>query len=139
MISQSNKILYFFIQFCIILFIFYQQFFNGLQNFYVYPAKIVKNSLIPRFCLSLPQNPFTMENKLKRIYSGSVINAEFIGSVLEQNDIPFLIRNYQEESLVAGWAASTIKGDASVFVFDKDYDRAMLLLDEINASEMEEE
>ena len=80
-----------------------------------------------------------MENKLKRIYSGSVINAEFIGSVLEQNDIPFLIRNYQEESLVAGWAACTIKGDASVFVFDKDYDRAMQLLDEVNASEMEGE
>ena len=80
-----------------------------------------------------------MENKLKRIYSGSVINAEFIGSVLEQNDIPFLIRNYQEESLVAGWAACTIKGDASVFVFDKDYDSAMQLLDEVNASEMEGE
>ena len=87
----------------------------------------------------LPQNSLIMENELKKIYSGSVINAEFIGSVLEQNDIQFLIRNFQEESLVAGWAASTIKGDASVFVFDKDYDRAMLLLDEINASEMEEE
>ena len=80
-----------------------------------------------------------MENKLKRIYSGSLVNAEFIGSVLNQNDIRFLIRNYQEESLVAGWAAGTIKGDASVYVFDKDYDKAMLLLDEINAAEMEGE
>jgi hypothetical protein len=77
-----------------------------------------------------------MENELKRIYSGSVVNAEFIGSVLEQNDIQFLIRNYQEESLVAGWAAGTIKGDASVFVFDKDYDRAMQILEEINASSL---
>jgi hypothetical protein len=80
-----------------------------------------------------------MENELKRIYSGSVVDAEFIGSVLEQNDIQFLIRNYQEESLVAGWAAGTIKGDASVFVFDKDYDRAMQLLDEIDESEIEAE
>ncbi|MBR6847997.1 MAG: DUF2007 domain-containing protein [Bacteroidales bacterium] len=80
-----------------------------------------------------------MENELKKIYSGSVVNAEFIGSVLEQNDIQFLIRNYQEESLVAGWAAGTIKGDASVFVFDTDYERAMLLLDEIDESEIEEE
>lgn len=80
-----------------------------------------------------------MENELKKIYSGSVVNAEFIGSVLEQNDIQFLIRNYQEESLVAGWAAGTIKGDASVFVFDMDYERAMLLLDEIDESEIEEE
>lgn len=80
-----------------------------------------------------------MENEIKRIYSGSVINAEFIGSVLEENGIQFLIRNFQEESLVAGWAAGTIQGDASVYVFDKDYDKAMLLLDEINVGEMEGE
>ena len=79
-----------------------------------------------------------MENEIKRIYSGSLVNAEFIGSVLEENDIQFLIRNFQEESLLAGWAANTIKGEASVYVFDKDYDKAMLLLDEIEASEMEE-
>ena len=80
-----------------------------------------------------------MENEIKRIYSGSVVDAEYIASILEQNDIQFLIRNYQEESLVAGWAACTIKGDASVFVFDKDYDRAMQLLDEIQESELEGE
>jgi len=80
-----------------------------------------------------------MENELKRIYSGSLVNAEFIGCVLEDNDIQFLIRNFQEESLVAGWAAGTIKGDASVYVFEKDYEKAMSLLAEIEASEMEEE
>lgn len=80
-----------------------------------------------------------MSKEIKRIYSGSVIDAEFIGSILEDNDIQFLIRNFQEESLVAGWAANTIKGDASVYVFDEDYDKAMLLLDEIQASEMGEE
>lgn len=80
-----------------------------------------------------------MNNELKRIYSGSVVDAEFIGSVLEDNDIQFLIRNFQEESLVAGWAANTIKGDASVFVFEKDYEKAMSLLAEIEASEMEGE
>ena len=80
-----------------------------------------------------------MENEIKRVYSGSVINAEYIGSVLANNGIQFLIRNFQEESLCADWAASTIKGDASVFVFEKDYDKAMLLLDEINAAGMEDE
>ena len=80
-----------------------------------------------------------MDNEIKRVYSGSVINAEFIGSVLANNGIQFLIRNFQEESLVAGWAANVIKGDASVFVFEKDYDKAMLLLDEINAADLKEE
>ncbi len=80
-----------------------------------------------------------MDKEIKRIYSGSVVNAEFIGSVLEDNDIQFLIRNFQEEGLCAGWAAGTIKGEASVYVFDKDYDRAMLLLDEIQESEVKGE
>ena len=79
-----------------------------------------------------------MENEIKQVYAGSVVNAEYIGSVLEENGIQFLIRNFQEESLVAGWAASTIKGDASVYVFCKDYDKAMLLLDEIHESDIEE-
>ncbi len=85
------------------------------------------------------QKSNAMENEIKRVYSGSIVNAEFIGSVLDQNGIQFLIRNFQEESLCAGWAASTIKGDASVYVFEKDYDKAMLLLDEINAAGMEDE
>lgn len=80
-----------------------------------------------------------MDNEIKRVYSGSVVDTEFIGSVLADNGIQFLIRNFQEESLVAGWAAGVIQGDASVFVFEKDYDKAMLLLDEINAAEMEGE
>ena len=79
-----------------------------------------------------------MENELKKIYSGSIVEAEFISSVLEENGIQFLIRNFQEESLVAGWAACTIEGDATVYVFEKDYDKAMLLLDEIQASDIEE-
>ena len=78
-----------------------------------------------------------MENEIKRVYSGSIVNAEFIGSVLEQHGIQFLIRNFQEESLCAGWAANTIKGEASVYVFEKDYDKTMLLLDDINAENME--
>ena len=72
-----------------------------------------------------------MENELKKIYAGSVVEAEFISSVLEENGIQYLIRNFQEESLVAGWAASTIEGDATVYVFAKDYDRAMRILDEL--------
>lgn len=83
------------------------------------------------------QKTNAMENEIKRVYSGSIVNAEFIGSVLEQHGIQFLIRNFQEESLCAGWAANTIKGEASVFVFEKDYDKTMLLLDDINAENME--
>ena len=79
-----------------------------------------------------------MQNEIKIIYSGSLVDAEFIGSVLNENGIKFLIRNYQQEGLLAGWAPNVIKGDASVYVFTEDYDKAMLLLDEIKESEIEE-
>ena len=79
-----------------------------------------------------------MENEIKKVYTGTYMNAAYIGSVLEENDIRFLIRNYQQEGLLAGWAANVIKGDASVYVFTEDYDKAMLLLDEIKESEIEE-
>ena len=78
-----------------------------------------------------------MENELKKIYSGSLVDAEFISSVMEENGIQFLIRNFQEESLVAGWAACTIEGDATVYVFAKDYDQAMRILDELPNAEIE--
>jgi hypothetical protein len=41
--------------------------------------------------------------------------------------------------LYAGWAANSTNGDASVYVFTKDFDKAMLILDEINAAELKEE
>ena len=78
-----------------------------------------------------------MQNEIKIIYSGSLVDAEFIGSVLNENGIHFLIRNFQQESLLAGWAANVIKGEASVYVFTEDYDKAMLLLDDIKESEIE--
>jgi hypothetical protein len=40
---------------------------------------------------------------------------------------------------VAGWAANVIKGEAAVYVFSEDYDKAMLLLDDINAADIEED
>lgn len=80
-----------------------------------------------------------MDNEIKLIYSGSLVNAEFIGGALEENGIEFLIRNFQEESLAAGWAANTIKGEASLYVFAKDYDTAMRLLDELQKAETTDE
>ena len=79
-----------------------------------------------------------MDKEIKKVYAGSIVNAEFVSSVLEENGIEYLIRNFQEESLVAGWAAATIEGDATVYVFSKDYDKAMQILEEIQNSEIKE-
>lgn len=77
-----------------------------------------------------------MNNNFTKLYSGSVINAEFISSVLEENGIPSLIRNFQEESLAAGWAASATNGEASVYVHAKDYFDALDIIRVVSVSEM---
>lgn len=78
-----------------------------------------------------------MEKEIKKVYTGTLIEAEFITKVLEDNNIQFLLRNFQEESLVAGWAGGGIIGNeaASVYVFNEDYDDAMSILDEISHSD----
>jgi len=78
-----------------------------------------------------------MENKIKKIFTGTLIDSSFIGTFLEENGIQYLIRNYQEESLIAGWAGGVTENAASVYVFEKDYDAAMLLLEEIKDSDIE--
>ena len=80
------------------------------------------------------QNAKAMENKIKKIFTGTLIDANFIGNILEESEIQFLIRNYQEESLAAGWAGGVTENAASVFVLEKDYQQAMKLLDEIKES-----
>ena len=79
-----------------------------------------------------------MENEIKKIFSGSVIDAEFIGSFLEENGIAALVRNFNQESAMAGWANVT-KDAAVVYVFKKDYDNAQKLLDDIKDAKTEVE
>ena len=107
------------------------------KNSYKSTALLKKCSIFERKKVNIKKY-ISMQNEIKKVYTGSFINAEFIGSVLEENGIKFLIRNYQQEGLLAGWAPNVIKGDASVYVFTEDYDKAMLLLDEIKESEIEE-
>jgi len=78
-----------------------------------------------------------MENELQKIFTGTLIDSSFIGNILNENGIQYLIRNFQEESLVAGWAGGVTENAASVYVLAKDYDAAMLLLEEIKDSDIE--
>lgn len=76
-----------------------------------------------------------MEDEIKKVYTGTLVEAEFISKVLEDNNIQYLLRNFQEESLVAGWAGGIGNDAASVYVFSEDYDDAMSILDEISNSD----
>ena len=80
-----------------------------------------------------------MEEKLTEIYFGTPVEAEFIAKVLEDNNIPFLIRDIEKESRIAGWVADIIPNQScKVFVFDKDLDTALRLMKELEKAPFDE-
>lgn len=80
-----------------------------------------------------------MDDKITEVFIGNAVEAEFIAKVLEDNNIEYLIRDLERESRIAGWVADIIPLETcKVFVFEKDYDRAMALLKEIENAPFDE-
>lgn len=64
------------------------------------------------------------DQNLVRVYVGTAINADYLKSVLDKNGIECIIRNILQESSHAGFAAASSDNAASVFVEEKDIEKA---------------
>lgn len=67
---------------------------------------------------------------LKQVYTGSYLEAQFIGSLLEDNGIGALVRNTLEESVIAGWASGSPEDAGLVFVAECHEEQAKALIEE---------
>lgn len=65
------------------------------------------------------------------VFKGSVVEADQVHDVLEQNDIGSLVRNHMQENLAAGWMVSDAEHAAEVFVAEEDKERALALVKDI--------
>ena len=74
------------------------------------------------------------DDSLKRVYTGSNLNANYIKSILEENGIGAMVRNTLRESLSAGWVSGAPGDSSRVFVEKEYYEQAMVLVDEYLAS-----
>ena len=84
-------------------------------------------------------NKSNMEDKITQVFSGTLVEVEFVAQIMEDNGIEYLIRDLERESRIAGWVADIIPLETcKVFVFEKDYDRAMALLKEIENAPFDE-
>ncbi len=54
---------------------------------------------------------------IELIFTGSMIEADLLAEMLEENGIPSITRNTMEESLIAGWASGS-QGDAGLLYVD---------------------
>lgn len=67
---------------------------------------------------------------LKTVFTGSVIEADFIKSLLEENGIGAMVRNTLGESVVAGWASGAPDDAGIVYVIESHEEEAKKLIDE---------
>ena len=67
---------------------------------------------------------------LKNVFTGSVLEADFIKSLLEENGIGAMVRNTLGESLVAGWASGSPDDAGLVYVIENHEQEAKRLIEE---------
>ncbi len=75
------------------------------------------------------------DDDLIRVFTGSVIDAEIIKDILNDNGIGALVRNTLRESTVAGWVSGSFEDACRVFVASKHYEKAKQLVDNFLSSE----
>lgn len=68
------------------------------------------------------------EEKLTRVFTGSLVDAEYLKYILEENGIGALIKNSMKESLIAGWVSAVPEDAARLFVAEKNKSKAEKLI-----------
>jgi hypothetical protein len=74
------------------------------------------------------------KENLKLVFTGSVVEASFIQSLLEENGIGALVRDTLNESLVAGWASGAPADAGLLFVAESHETEAKRLIEEYLSS-----
>ena len=67
---------------------------------------------------------------LKNVFTGSVIEADFIRSLLEESGIGAMIRNTMGESIVAGWVSGGPEDAGLVYVIENHEEEAKRIIEE---------
>jgi hypothetical protein len=61
---------------------------------------------------------------VKLVFTGSAIEASFIAEILEENEIPFILRDTLDESIIAGWASGSPEDSGLIYVESQDFTKA---------------
>lgn len=71
-----------------------------------------------------------MENSLKIIFVGSDIEANYVASLLEENNIKCVLRNALAQSFTIGWVDGTPTSSTEISVNEEDTEKALKIIDE---------
>jgi len=76
----------------------------------------------------------TEHEKLKLVFTGSVLDANYLITILQENGIEALLRDTLDESLKAGWVSGAQEDAGLVFVMEEDFEKASKIADEYKKS-----
>ncbi len=71
-----------------------------------------------------------MNNDIIEIFSGSEIDANYITSILSENNIDFILENTLNNSISAGWVSGSSYNSSIIRVHITDADKALKLINE---------
>jgi len=71
-----------------------------------------------------------MENSLNIIFVGSDIEANYVASLLEENNVRCVLRNALAQSFTIGWVDGTPTSSTEISVNEKDTEKALKIIDE---------
>lgn len=57
-----------------------------------------------------------MNQDLIQVYTGSIVEANFINEILKENGIGSILRDTLNESIIAGWGSGSPEDSALIFV-----------------------
>jgi hypothetical protein len=69
-------------------------------------------------------------DNLKSVFTGSVLEANFIKSLLEERGIGAMVRNTMGESLVAGWVSGGPEDAGLVYVIENHEEEAKKIIED---------
>jgi hypothetical protein len=69
-------------------------------------------------------------DSLKGVFTGSVLEANFIKSLLEESGIGAMVRNTMDESIVAGWVSGGPDDSGIVYVIENHEEEAKKIIEE---------
>jgi hypothetical protein len=67
-------------------------------------------------------------DELKLVFTGSFVEAQYVGSLLEDNGIGAMVRNTLDESVIAGWASGSPEDAGLVYVAESHEENAKSLI-----------
>ena len=70
------------------------------------------------------------QDGLVNVFTGSVLDANYIKSLLEESGIGAMVRNTMGESLVAGWVSGGPDDAGLVYVIENHEEEAKRIIDE---------